>query len=225
MHNGIVKTIHNVRYVNNLKRNIIALGVLEDEGYWYKSEGSVLKIVKGAMAVMKGLKKNGLYYLQGEALMANGKSHRLSFGKGPHNSLKPLAYIHDDLWWPKKHPTNGGYPIRVKGYRLWMSEEMGIKIINSRDVIFNEIEMPKLTNIGESETYQIDKVVTDISRGKVRQKIAEKHQPGDHLNETSGVDATNPIEPPSNPMIEVQPVVIEQTDIQNYQLVRDIKRR
>ncbi|KAL2472246.1 Retrovirus-related Pol polyprotein from transposon TNT 1-94 [Abeliophyllum distichum] len=63
MHNGMVRIIHNVRYVPKLKRNLIFLGVLEDDRYWFKSKGSVLKIIKGSMVVMKGPKKNGMYYL------------------------------------------------------------------------------------------------------------------------------------------------------------------
>ncbi|KAL2525382.1 Retrovirus-related Pol polyprotein from transposon TNT 1-94 [Abeliophyllum distichum] len=267
MHDGMIRTIHNVRYVPKLKRNLIALG---DEGYWFKSEGSVLKIGKGALVVMKGPKKNGLYYLQGEALMSNGsnslsvnedrtelwhrrlgnmekkglkffsdkqllekdqittlsfcktcvlgKSHRLSFGKGSHNSSKPLAYIHADLWGLERQTPHEliGYPTGVKGYRLWVSEERRIKIINIRNVIFNEIEMPKYKKIDESETNKTTKVVTEISMGKLGQEIAEEVQPNDHLTETSGLDNTNPIEPPTIPTIETQLCPIDQTDIQNY---------
>ena len=35
-----------------------------------------------------------------------------------------------------------GYPDGVKGYRLWLKENNGYKVIISRDVIFNENNMP-----------------------------------------------------------------------------------
>ena len=35
-----------------------------------------------------------------------------------------------------------GYPQGTKGYRLWVREGNGFKIINSRDVIFNETVFP-----------------------------------------------------------------------------------
>ena len=34
-----------------------------------------------------------------------------------------------------------GYPEGIKGYRLWNKESPGVKIIISRDVVFNENEM------------------------------------------------------------------------------------
>lgn len=35
-----------------------------------------------------------------------------------------------------------GYPQGNKGYRLWIREENGFKIINSKDMIFNDIVFP-----------------------------------------------------------------------------------
>lgn len=40
-----------------------------------------------------------------------------------------------------------GYSEGVKGYRLWVLGVKGIKIINSRDVKFNELDMPCLKNL------------------------------------------------------------------------------
>jgi ATP-binding cassette subfamily B (MDR/TAP) protein 1 len=42
-----------------------------------------------------------------------------------------------------------GYPEGVKGYRLWVLGVKGIKLINSRDVKFNELDMPCLKNIDD----------------------------------------------------------------------------
>ncbi|KAL0458605.1 UNVERIFIED_CONTAM: Retrovirus-related Pol polyprotein from transposon TNT 1-94 [Sesamum latifolium] len=39
-----------------------------------------------------------------------------------------------------------GYPIGVKGYRLWLRSQPSFKVIISRDVTFNETEMPCLSS-------------------------------------------------------------------------------
>lgn len=65
MYDGAVTQLRNVRYVPNLKRNLISLGSLEDEGYTFKSGNKILKIMRGSLIVMKGPKRNGLYYLEG----------------------------------------------------------------------------------------------------------------------------------------------------------------
>lgn len=63
MHDGIVKPIKNVRYVPNLKRNLITLEILEDDGDVFKSNKNILKVMKGSLVVLKVSKRNGLYYL------------------------------------------------------------------------------------------------------------------------------------------------------------------
>ena len=54
---------HHVRHVPKVARNLISLGVLDDSGYVKKIEGGSMKICKGSMVVIKGIKKEGLYYL------------------------------------------------------------------------------------------------------------------------------------------------------------------
>lgn len=66
MYDGIVGQIKNVRYVLNLKWNLISLGILEDERHTLKSKNNTLKFLKGSLIVMKGPKRNGLYYLTRE---------------------------------------------------------------------------------------------------------------------------------------------------------------
>ncbi|KAL0451864.1 UNVERIFIED_CONTAM: Retrovirus-related Pol polyprotein from transposon TNT 1-94 [Sesamum latifolium] len=45
-----------------------------------------------------------------------------------------------------------GYPIGVKGYRLWLRSQPGFKVIISRDVTFNETEMPCLSSSSKTHT-------------------------------------------------------------------------
>ncbi|KAL0456140.1 UNVERIFIED_CONTAM: Retrovirus-related Pol polyprotein from transposon TNT 1-94 [Sesamum latifolium] len=99
-----------------------------------------------------------------------------------------------------------GYPIGVKGYRLWLRSQPGFKVIISRDVTFNEIEMPCLSsshkNHHNSDTESIfNKVETD--------QIDNQQGEENELEENQQVD--NPPAPPP--------------DHNTYQLARDRERR
>ena len=65
---GTIKTLENVRHIPDLKRNLISLGTLDDEGYEYKSGRGTMRITKGSLLVMKGIKRHGLYFLNGETI-------------------------------------------------------------------------------------------------------------------------------------------------------------
>lgn len=51
-----------------LKRNLISLGMLDQNGYCYKGENGELKVFRGSLVVMKGVRENGLYTLQGNII-------------------------------------------------------------------------------------------------------------------------------------------------------------
>ena len=54
MFDGVVRVLSNVRHVPDLRKNLISLGVLDDLGYSYSSNGGIMKITKCALMVMKG---------------------------------------------------------------------------------------------------------------------------------------------------------------------------
>jgi len=68
MHDGIVRTLSNVRHVPDLKKNLISLGTLDANGYKFSAESGVLRVSKGSLVVMKGKKVNTLYVLQGSTV-------------------------------------------------------------------------------------------------------------------------------------------------------------
>jgi len=70
-HDGVVRTLTNVRHVLNLKRNLISLGTLESNGCKYFVEGGVLKVSKGALVLMKGTRRGSLYILQGSTVTSS----------------------------------------------------------------------------------------------------------------------------------------------------------
>ncbi|XP_073273290.1 uncharacterized mitochondrial protein AtMg00300-like [Primulina huaijiensis] len=74
-----------VRYVPELKRNLISLGTLDKIGYTFKVENKVLKVSKGALVMMKGIRNNGLYSLVGSTII--GSAAAVAKGDGNKTQL------------------------------------------------------------------------------------------------------------------------------------------
>ena len=68
MFDGMVRELKEVRYVPHLKRNLISIGALEALGLAVSIRDGVLKIIKGSMVVLKGVRRNNLYYLNGSTI-------------------------------------------------------------------------------------------------------------------------------------------------------------
>ena len=68
-HDRSVRILSNVMHVPELRRNLISLGMLNDYGFTWKGEKGVLEVSKGSFVVMKGVKENSLYSLQGSTVI------------------------------------------------------------------------------------------------------------------------------------------------------------
>ena len=53
MHDGIVRTLSNIRYVPDLKKILISLGTLDSNVYKFSAEGGVLRVSKHSLLVLK----------------------------------------------------------------------------------------------------------------------------------------------------------------------------
>ncbi|KAL0404410.1 UNVERIFIED_CONTAM: Retrovirus-related Pol polyprotein from transposon TNT 1-94 [Sesamum radiatum] len=97
-----------------------------------------------------------------------------------------------------------GYPNGVKGYRLWVRSQPGIKVITSRDVTFNELEMPCLSD--KETDFNIENTFNKIDLNP------QDNQQGEEIEEE-----------------ENQPRVITRDNTEHhnndYQLARDRVRR
>ncbi|KAH9698769.1 hypothetical protein KPL71_024127 [Citrus sinensis] len=69
MFDGTIRTIGEVRHVNGLKKNLLSLGQIDNHGCKTHVENGIMKIVKGALVLMK-VEKIGanLFMLKGETL-------------------------------------------------------------------------------------------------------------------------------------------------------------
>ncbi|KAF5444878.1 hypothetical protein F2P56_033970, partial [Juglans regia] len=69
MFDGMERLLQEVRYIPELKRNLIYLGMLEKSGNIFKSKSGTLRVAKGSLIVMKGIIKMGLYTLVGKIVI------------------------------------------------------------------------------------------------------------------------------------------------------------
>nr|GEX13874.1 putative retrotransposon [Tanacetum cinerariifolium] len=61
--------LHNVRYISELKRNLISLGTLEKEGYTVKLQSGKIKVINGSRVVLSRTQRdNCVYSLDGHAV-------------------------------------------------------------------------------------------------------------------------------------------------------------
>ena len=58
-----------MRHVLELKWNLISLGMFDQHGFSWKGEKGFLKVSKGSLVVMKGVKDRSLYLLQGSTVI------------------------------------------------------------------------------------------------------------------------------------------------------------
>ncbi|KAK4404655.1 Retrovirus-related Pol polyprotein from transposon TNT 1-94 [Sesamum angolense] len=106
-----------------------------------------------------------------------------------------------------------GYPEGVKGYRLWLRNQTGFKVVISKDVTFNESEMPCLNNSSK----------TDLDLRSMFNKVE-----GSKEDNQQGEEDSEETQPESeNTRIETQnDISSENISItHDYQLARDRDRR
>ena len=65
-HDGMIRTLKNVRHIPGMKRNLISLSTLDKEGLKYTGSGRVVKVSKGSLVCLLGdLNASNLYVLRG----------------------------------------------------------------------------------------------------------------------------------------------------------------
>ncbi|KAF3665063.1 Beta-glucosidase 13 [Capsicum annuum] len=123
MFDGVVRTLGDVRYVPDLKRNLISLSTLDSNSYRCIGEGGVLKVTK----VRRNCEAlDSLSYSAAEWIFGCSAYAHIDNGRMEPRSVKCLFM---------------GYKPGVKGYKLWCPERR--KVIISRDVVFDETAMPR----------------------------------------------------------------------------------
>ncbi|CAL9028580.1 unnamed protein product, partial [Prunus brigantina] len=150
MHDGTVRELSDVRYVPDMKKNLISLGALESKGLKITMEGGVLKAVHGALVAFWAEAITYASHLINRlpAAANEGKTPMEVWSGKPCTDYKYLhifgcpAYYHvrESKLDPRaKKALFMGFSTGVKGYRLWCPDEK--KFVVSRDVTFDEAAM------------------------------------------------------------------------------------
>src|SRR4051812_29728782 len=84
--NESIRLLTDVRYVPNLKRNMLSLGEFDKKGYVFQGEKSILRVMKGSKEVLRCVNKQSLYTLEVEVI--NGSTNV--------ESTKPLSKT--EIW-------------------------------------------------------------------------------------------------------------------------------
>jgi len=74
MDDGIVRELKEVRNVLQLKKNLISVGALKTLGLVVSIRDGILKMTKGSMVVMTGVRRRNLYYLKGSTVTGQVKT-------------------------------------------------------------------------------------------------------------------------------------------------------
>ncbi|CAD6228752.1 unnamed protein product [Miscanthus lutarioriparius] len=134
MHDGMIRTLKDMRHISGMVRNLISLSTLDAEGYKHSGSGGVCKVANTA-----------LYLINRSPSIPLNKKTLIEVWSGMSADYSQLrvfgctAYAHVDI--RKLEPRAIkclflGYGSGVKGYKLWNPETK--KTFMSRSVIFNE---------------------------------------------------------------------------------------
>ncbi|GJT52209.1 retrotransposon protein, putative, ty1-copia subclass [Tanacetum coccineum] len=99
MKDGSSFVLENVRYIPELKRNLISLGTLDREGYTVKLQNRRVKVIKGSLMVLSGtMKGNYVYSLDawaesGEARVGIQEKESLAQGPSRVESMSGCRYF------------------------------------------------------------------------------------------------------------------------------------
>ncbi|KAE8661751.1 hypothetical protein F3Y22_tig00113724pilonHSYRG00184 [Hibiscus syriacus] len=67
---GSIRTLTGVHYVPDLMRNLISVGTLESKGLEVREKDGIMRIISGALVIMKGIqKRNNVYYFLGSTII------------------------------------------------------------------------------------------------------------------------------------------------------------
>ncbi|GKD76506.1 zinc finger, CCHC-type containing protein [Tanacetum coccineum] len=82
MRDGSSFVLDNVRYVLELRQNLISLGTLEKEGFIVTMQSGKIKVIKSSQVVLSGTRRaNCVYTLDGQAMTMKTRKGRKQFGE------------------------------------------------------------------------------------------------------------------------------------------------
>ncbi|MBA0784849.1 hypothetical protein Gotri_006862 [Gossypium trilobum] len=68
MYDGMIRTLLDVRYIPDLRKNLISLSILDSKGCRINIEPSDIKVSREALILLKGKRIGNLYILEGSTV-------------------------------------------------------------------------------------------------------------------------------------------------------------
>ena len=134
----IVRELKEVRYVPQLKRNLISVGDLEALGLVISVRDGVLKMMKGSMVMMKGVCWENLYYLKGSTVTGQAETSsssddgciklwQVKVGQGDERSLQAHA---------KKGSLEGAATCNLEGEHSVLDKKVKFSTVLTAQKVF-----------------------------------------------------------------------------------------
>ncbi|KAK3030317.1 hypothetical protein RJ639_039320 [Escallonia herrerae] len=160
------------------EENLISLGTLDSNGCSYQAASGVMRIMKGALVVMKGLKQNSLYLLQGSIVTGAAATTSCSdidsnTTKLWHMRLGPMSEKGMDVLSKQEFCKNEGI-VRHRTVRKMPQQNVVAEWIN-RTLL--ERARCMLSNVGLSKEF-----LTETINTAIHCKTPEEVWSGKHAN-------------------------------------------
>ena len=93
IHDGTIRTLSDVRYVPDLRKNLISLSILDLKGCRINIESSDIKVSRGALVLLKGKRTGSLYILEGSTVTGEiGRPSPVTESKSTHLKRRQLGH-------------------------------------------------------------------------------------------------------------------------------------
>ena len=93
IHDGTIRTLSDVRYVPDLRKNLISLSILDLKGCRINIESSDIKVSRGALVLLKGKRTGSLYILEGSTVIGEiGRPSSVTESKSTHLKRRQLGH-------------------------------------------------------------------------------------------------------------------------------------
>ncbi|GJR01887.1 hypothetical protein Tco_1092616 [Tanacetum coccineum] len=156
MRDGSSFVLDNVRYVSELRRNLISLGILKKEGFIVKMQSVKIKVIKGSLVVLSGTRRaNCVYTLDGQAVTRKTLKGRKQLGEYLGGRSRRVMFLDFCNQRSTQQCTKSGVTKHlgvVVIQQKWVGYEMNVtllaKVVLYRNMGFNESGEYKKTFIG-----------------------------------------------------------------------------
>ncbi|GJR71571.1 zinc finger, CCHC-type containing protein [Tanacetum coccineum] len=183
LHDGSSFILEDVKYVLGIKRSLISLGTLEKEGYTVKMQMERIKVIKGCLVIMTGIrKKNCEYTLKAKVTNLGVQNH----GGSKQVRLKQLGFKQVGFK-QLGHKQLGHKQVGFK--QLGPGVKTGVYGVQDVKRVWFEVELQGAQGDHEAEVFQVSNDDAAVAQRRLEDKQLEEKTNTDCLwkEESEGV--------------------------------------